>query len=298
MKAPVRVVVVGSSNTDLVLGCNRLPKPGETLLGGVLSRFGGGKGANQAVAAARAGAAVTFVGARGDDDFGRQATSSLQGEGVEVRFFRVLPGVPSGVAVILLGGRDRQNQIVVAKSANDKVSAAMVAKAAPAIRRSAAVVAQLEIPVPAVLAAARLAARFKVPFVLNPAPARPLPPALLKLTDTLVPNEHEARVLTGQSDPARAARVLLRGGCLRVVITLGKRGALLADPSGIRRLKAVRVKPVDTVGAGDCFTAWLAVGLAEGCDLDDAARRAMRAAAIAVTRPGAQAGMPGRDEVQ
>lgn len=297
MKAPVRLVVVGSSNTDLVLGCDRLPKPGETLLGGELSRFGGGKGANQAVAAARAGALVTFVGARGDDDFGQQAARSLKSEGVNLRHFQTLAGIPSGVAVILLGGRERQNQIVVAKSANDLVSPAMVKKAAPAIRRAAAVVAQLEIPLPAVLATARWAAAAKVPFVLNPAPAQPLPLALLKLTDTLVPNEHEAELLTGERDPARAARLLLRRGCRRVVVTLGSRGALLADATGVRSLKAVKVKPVDTVGAGDCFTAWLAVGLAEGMTLDDSARRAMKAAAIAVTRPGAQAGMPYRREV-
>lgn len=297
MKPAPRIVVVGSSNTDLVLSCARLPRPGETLLGGALARFAGGKGANQAVAAARAGARVAFVGARGADDFGREALAGLKAEGVDVRHFAAIRRAPSGTAVILLGGRDRQNQIVVARSANDEVRPALVRKAAPLIRRAAMVVAQLEIPLAAVLEAARLAKRAGVPFLLNPAPARRLPAALLRVVDTLVPNEHEAALLTGRADPARAARALLRRGCRRVVVTRGARGALLADASGVRALKAVKVRPVDTVGAGDCFTAWLAVGLAEGLNLDAAARRAMQAAALAVTRPGAQAGMPFQREI-
>lgn len=293
----VNIVVVGSSNTDLVLSCARLPKPGETLLGGELSRFGGGKGANQAVAAARAGASVTFVGARGDDDFGQQALKNLKAEGIDTRFFTVTSKAPSGVAIILLGGKERQNQIVVARSANDEVSASAIKQASAAIKKAGAVVAQLEVPLASVVVAAQIAARAKVPFILNPAPARPLPAALLRLTDTLVPNEHEAELLTGQSDPAKAAQALLKKGCHRVVVTLGAKGALLADASGVRTLKAVKVKPVDTVGAGDCFTAWLAVGLAEGLSLDTAAQRAMKAASIAVTRPGAQPGMPYRTEL-
>ena len=298
MKRGVSIVVVGSSNTDLVLNCARLPAPGETLFGGELLRFGGGKGANQAVAAARAGARVTFVGARGDDDFGAQAARNLKSGGIDVRHFAVHPRLRSGVAVILIGGRERQNQIVVARSANDALSAGAVNRAAAAIRRSDAVVAQLEVPLSAVERAAKLAHGAGVPFILNPAPARALPAALLRLVDTLVPNEHEARLLSGARDPARAARALLRRGCRRVVITLGAKGALLADAAGLRTLPAVRVKPVDTVGAGDCFTAWLAVGIGEGMSLDEAARRATRAASIAVTRPGAQAGMPHRREVE
>lgn len=291
------IVVVGSSNTDLVLPCDRLPKPGETLQGGELARHAGGKGANQAVAAARAGAQVTFVGARGRDDFGRAAAAGLVAEGIDTRHFITVRGTPSGAALILLGGRERQNQIVVARSANDTLTAAQVRRAAAAIRQADAVIAQLEIPLPAVLEAARLAARAGVPFILNPAPVRKLPTALLRAVDTLVPNEHEAALLTGHTRPDRAAGTLLARGCRRVVITLGARGALLADASGIRRLPAQHVRPVDTVGAGDCFTAWMAVGLAEGRDLDHAARLAIRAAAIAVTRPGAQAGMPYRNEL-
>lgn len=297
MSPPPHIVVVGSSNTDLVLHCDRLPKPGETLLGGPLARFAGGKGANQAVAAARAGARVILVGARGHDDFGRAAAAALAAEAIDTRFFTPVRKAPSGAAVILIGGRERQNQIVVARSANDALTAAHVRRAAPAIRQADAVIAQLEIPTAAVQEAARLAWQARVPFILNPAPARKLPDALLHKVNTLVPNEHEAALLTGHKRPDQAARALLARGCRQVVITLGSRGALLADAAGVRRLPAHRVRPVDTVGAGDCFAAWLATGLAEGLRLDDAARRAMRAAAIAVTRPGAQAGMPYRTEI-
>ena len=273
------LIVVGSSNTDLVIQCDRLPNPGETILGGEFARFAGGKGANQAVAAARAGARVTFIGAHGNDDFGRTAKAGLCREGIDVRYFREHRKVSSGVALILIGGRDRQNQIAVARSANDTLSAADVRAARSVFRRADAVVAQLEIPFAAVQVAAELAAAAGIPFILNPAPAQKLPAKLLRLVDTLTPNEHEVRVV------GKGAR--------RTVVTLGARGVLV----GNQRIPAPKVKPVDTVGAGDCFTAWLAVGIAEGLSLEDSARRAVRAASIAVTRPGAQPGMPYRREV-
>jgi ribokinase len=291
------IVVVGSSNTDLVLTCDRLPRPGETVLGGAFARFAGGKGANQAVAAARAGAAVHFVGARGDDDFGRAAHDSLAAEGIALEAFRVRRGTSSGIALILIGGRDRQNLIAVARSANDTVGAKDVRAAGAAIVRAKAVLCQLEIPPGAVRAAAQIATAAGVPFVLNPAPARPLPRSLIKLVHTLTPNEHEAALLSGESSPRRAAEALRRMGCRNVVVTLGAKGALVADDEGIAHVDAPRVRPVDTVGAGDCFSAWLTVGIAEGLPLRQAARRAAHAAAIAVTRPGAQASMPYRREV-
>jgi len=273
------LLVVGSSNTDLVIRCAKLPKPGETLLGGAFTRGAGGKGANQAVAAARAGARVTFVGAHGDDDFGRAAKTGLRREGIDVRYFRERRRVPSGVALILVGGRDRQNLIAVARSANDSLSAADVRAAQPAFQKADAVVAQLEVPLDAVLAAAQLADEAGIPFILNPAPARKLPARLLRLVDTLTPNEHEAKTVGT--------------GARRTVVTLGSRGVRI----GTLRIPAPKVKPVDTVGAGDCFTAWLAVGLAEGLPIEEAARRAVRAASISVTRPGAQSSMPFRREV-
>lgn len=270
-----RIVVVGSSNTDLVLNCDRLPKPGETLLGGEFQQFAGGKGANQAVAAARAGARVTFIGAHGNDDFGHGAKAGLKREGIDVRQFRQMAGISSGIALILIGGRDRQNLIAVAKSANDRLHDFRIPKAD-------AVVAQLEVPLPAVIDAARQAHAAGIPFILNPAPARKLPAALLHLVHTLVPNEHEYELLG-------------RPRCRQVVVTLGAKGAQIVTGNLIA---APKVKPVDTVGAGDCFTAWLAVGIAEKLPLEQAVARACRAAAIAVTRPGAQAGMPYRREVQ
>jgi ribokinase len=294
---PARIVVVGSSNTDLVVQCDHLPRPGETLLGGEFTRFAGGKGANQAVAAARAGACVTFVGARGTDDFGRVAADGLLAEGIDIRYFRSDKKSPSGVALILVGGATRENLIAVARSANDSVSAADVKRAAAAFRNAGAVVTQLEIPLEAVLETARQALAHNVPFVLNPAPARSLPSSLLRMVHTLVPNEHEAALLSGETSPRKAATRLLRQGCNFVVITLGAKGALLATPDGQRIIPAPRVKPVDTVGAGDCFTAWLAVGIAEGLSMTESVQRATRASAVAVTRQGAQAGMPHRRDV-
>ncbi|MDX6767598.1 MAG: ribokinase [Candidatus Methylacidiphilales bacterium] len=294
------VVVLGSANTDLVLECPRLPRPGETLLGGVFRQVPGGKGANQAVAAARAGARVSLIGALGDDDYGRHLRRGLKKDGVDLSHLRTLRGENSGIALILIGGEDRQNLIGVAQSANDKVSVAQVRSAASVIRGAGCVVAQLEVPLAAVQAAAVLSRKFGVPFLLNPAPAPDgaLPSTLLKRVDALVPNEHEARLLTGRSSPEAAARDLLAQGCRWVVITLGRHGAFLAGPLGVMRLRAPRVRPIDTVGAGDCFCGWLAAGVAEGLSWEDNARRAIRAASISVTRAGAQDAMPKRNEVE
>lgn len=291
MPAP-RIVVIGSSNTDLVLDCPRLPRPGETVLGGPLVRCAGGKGANQAVAAARAGARVTFVGAHGDDEFGKSAKMALRAEGVDVRHFTKRSGLGSGVALILVGGKSRENLIAVAESANDTVGEADVLRAEKVIASADAVVAQLEVPLAAVIAAAELAARHGRPFILNPAPAKKLPASLFRLIHTLTPNETEAALLTGKKDPMAAGKALLAKGCRQVVITLGSRGALLVNARTSQIIPAPKVRPVDTVGAGDCFTAWLATGLAVGMDPTETVSRAVRAAAICVTRVGAQAGMP------
>jgi len=295
---PPRLVVVGSSNTDLVLQCARLPRPGESLLGGEFARHAGGKGANQAVAAARAGARVSFVGRHGDDDFGRAAKAGLRREGIDVRHFRQCSGAPSGIALILIGGRSRENLIAVACSANDRLSPADVEAAAAVIAGADAVLCQLEVPLPAVEAAAALAARHGLPFILNPAPARKVPARLLRRVHTLTPNKIEAETLTGSRDPVTAARLLRRRGCGQVLVTVGAQGVWYCSAEGEGLVRASRVKPVDTVGAGDCFSAWLAVGIAEGMAIRPAAERAARAAAIAVTRPGAQAGMPFRAEVK
>jgi ribokinase len=296
MSAP-RLVVIGSSNTDLVVNCSRLPRAGETALGGPLLKLAGGKGANQAVAAARAGARVCFVGAHGTDEFGRAAKAALRAEGVDVRHFISRMDHGSGVALIMVGGSARENLIAVAKSANDSLTREDVLRAGSEISKAGVVVAQLEIPLDAVTAAAELASKHGRPFVLNPAPARKLPARLLRMVHTLTPNETEAAQLTGIDDPVLAARRLRSLGCQRLVVTLGARGALIVDAQGERRIAAPRVKAVDTVGAGDCFTAWLATGLAEGMDLDAAAARAVKAASLCVTRTGAQNAMPRWEEL-
>jgi ribokinase len=292
------VLVVGSSNTDLVLSCRHLPRPGETLLGGDFQRFQGGKGANQAVAAARAGGKVIFIGARGNDDFGQASFDALKGEGIDVRRFSIKKKISSGVALILLGGKERENLIAVARSANDLLTSRDIQSAAKEFSNAGIIVAQLETPLPAITAAARLASRFGVPFLLNPAPARSLPVSLFKWVHTLTPNEHEAEALTGEKNPQRAGEKLLKKGCRQIIITLGARGALLVDKNGARHFSAPKVKPVDTVGAGDCFTGWLAVGIAEKMPVAEAIERALRAASLSVTRPGAQSGMPYRRELK
>lgn len=293
-----RIVVVGSSNRDLALLCPELPRPGQTVRGADLQISAGGKGANQAVAAARAGAAVGFVGLHGDDDWGKRARKGLEQEGIDCRFFRQRSGVPSGVALILIGGREKENIIAVARSANDALDAGDIEQAEGLFAEADLVVAQLEIPLGAVTAAAEMADKLKIPFVLNPAPAALLPESLLHLVDTLVPNETEAEMLTGERDPERAAGALLVRGCRRAVLTLGAAGALLAERNDIRRFPAPAVQPVDTVGAGDCFVGWLAVGLARGLPAPQAVTHAVAAASLAVTRTGAQEAMPYRREVE
>ena len=233
-----RILLFGSSNTDLVIVCERLPKPGETLLGGTFQRSAGGKGANQAVAAARAGARVVFVGARGEDDFGTFAATGLRRENIDVRHFAVHKDVSSGIALILLGGKSRENLIAVARSANDLISPEAVRAVRSEFFKSDVILTQLEIPMEAVKEAARLANEAQKPFLLNPAPARALPKSLLRLVHTLTPNEHEAAILTGEQNPERAGEKLLKVGCGNVVITLGAKGALLVNGSGIRRFAA------------------------------------------------------------
>jgi len=249
------------------------------------------------VAAARAGAQVTFVGARGRDDFGRVAAEGLRREKIDVRYFVECPKVSSGVALVLLGGKSRENMIGVARSANDVLSPKHVRKARAEFKKANVVVAQLEMPVTTALEAAKLAHAAKVPFLLNPAPVQPIPPSLLKLVHTLTPNEHEAELLTKIADPKKAAAKLLKGGCNQVVVTLGSKGALLVNADGAKYFRAPKVKPVDTVGAGDCFSGWLAVGIAEGLPIEDSIKRALRAASLSVTKVGAQPSMTYRREL-
>lgn len=297
MPAKPNILVVGSSNTDLVIFCDRLPRPGETVLGGQFHMFGGGKGANQAVAAARAGGAITFLGAYGPDTFGTDARERLVKEGINVDHFQCVQSLPSGIALILVDGVTRENLIAVAKSANEAVDSAMVSAARSAFESAASVISQLEIRDGAIEAVARLCHELGKPFVLNPAPSRSLPKRIYESVHVIVVNEHEAGDLTGKEDMPSAVRRLHDLGCRNVVVTLGAGGVLFSEGAAVEFVAAPKVQAVDTTGAGDCFVGWLGVGVAEGLSLRAATERACKAASIKVTRAGAQDGMPYRHEV-
>lgn len=295
-----RIVVVGSTNTDMVVGVSRIPAPGETVLGGDLDTVAGGKGANQAVAAARLGGRVTFVARVGDDAFGDRAREGFARESMDVSQVTVTPGVASGVALIAVREETGENAIVVAPGANARLTAEDVSDAASAFDAAQAVVASLEVPLEAVARAAAMAAERKLPFVLNPAPARALPSDLLARVTVLTPNEGEAAQLTGlpaDSDPEEMGARLLDLGVTSAVITLGGAGALLVTPDSVELVPGFPVRAVDTVAAGDCFTGALSVEFGAGRSLRDAVRFANAAAALSVTRRGAQPALPARSEV-
>lgn len=294
-----RIVVVGSSNTDLVVTLPALPKPGETLLGGDLLTAQGGKGANQAVAAARLGAAVTLVGCVGDDDFGAASLAQYAREGMDTSRMRVVAGAPSGVALIFVGATG-ENMIAVASGANLRLSAADIEAAAPVIQAADVLLLQLETPLTTVLSAARLAHAAGVKVILNPAPAQPLPASLLALVDVLTPNEREALLVSGlpaTATPMAAAEHLHNLGVKTIVVTLGAAGALVKTAGHAAfTVPSFRVPAVDTVAAGDAFNGGLAVALAQGQPLATAVRFANAVAAVAVTRPGAQSSLPSAEE--
>jgi ribokinase len=293
------IVVLGSVNADLALRCERLPRPGETVHGEDFQTVPGGKGANQAVAAARLGGRVEFIGCVGDDAFGAAARATLVREGVGTAGLRTRAGVPTGVAMILVE-RSGQNSIALAAGANGSLDAAQVDDAAATIACASLLVCQLETPLAAVQHAIGIARRHGVPVLLNPAPAQPLAPALLSEVDILVPNESEAALLlaapSGALDAAAAAAALRGHNAATVIVTLGGEGVCIADERGTRRWPAPRVQAVDTTGAGDTFIGAFAVARQEGLGTDDAVRFAQRAAALSVTRAGAMASMPTRAE--
>jgi ribokinase len=298
----LKLVVVGSSNMDLVVRSPRIPVSGETILGGDFLMVPGGKGANQAVAIAKLGARAVFVARLGDDVFGRTSLENFKKERVDTRYVTLTPGVPSGVALINVDAAGN-NAIVVAPGANAKLSPDDVYRAQAEITAAGAVVAQLEVPLTTVQCAAELAHQAGVKFVLNPAPAQKLAPALLSLVTVLTPNEIEAQILTGITvvDPesaSAAADRLLEAGVKSAIITMGAKGFLLADGNTREHIAAEKVNVVDTTAAGDAFTGSLAVGVAQGHSLYDSAVLANRAAALSVTRMGAQSSMPTMDEVR
>lgn len=300
MKRP-RIVVVGSSNTDMVVKAARIPAPGETVGGGTFVMAPGGKGANQAVAAARLGAEVTLVARLGVDTLGDEAVAGYSRDGILTDLIVRDPQRPTGVALILVDDRG-ENSITVALGANESLSPDDVDRAADRIRGADAVVLQLEIPLPAVERAAGIAAAAGVPVILDPAPAPDagLPASLLRHVTCLKPNETEAERLTGISvtdtdSAARAANALRSLGPRTVIVTLGGRGSVLVDDAGARHVPAYRVVVVDTTAAGDAFTGALATAVGAGFAWDDAVRRAAAAGALAATRMGAQPSLPTRE---
>ncbi len=298
----MKIVVVGSSNTDMIVKVPRIPKPGETILGGKFSTAAGGKGANQAVAAARAGGQVTFIARVGDDMFGQQALRGFEADGINTQFVKTDPVEPSGVALIFVDEQG-ENSIAVASGANACLSPQDVDEAAEAIRSADILLMQLETPLETVRRAAEIASQAKVKVILNPAPACPLDDALLKMITIITPNESEAELLTGVpvtdvASAEKAATVLLDKGLKVVIVTLGSKGALLKTKELTKVVPGFKVKAVDATAAGDVFNGSLAVALAENKALETAVRFANAAAALSVTKLGAQPSAPKREEIE
>jgi ribokinase len=288
-----RIVVVGSINMDLVTQSPRFVSPGETILGEGFITVPGGKGANQAVAAARLGAEVRLIGAVGDDAFGRQLRSRLDAEGVDVTHVRTLSDSDSGTASITVSGGE--NQIIVVPAANARVTPAQVEQAQSLIERADAVLVQMEIPLETVEATLRLGHKLGVPVILNPAPAQLLPVEWLKLARYVTPNQHELAIVLG-SNPDEDFKALMQRAPCPVVLTRGDDGAWYREQAAPTHQAGFSVNVVDSTGAGDTFNAALAVFLHEG--LSTAVRKACAAAALSVGKLGAQAGMPRSRELQ
>ena len=284
-----RITVIGSINVDLVVRADRLPLPGETILGGRFTQFHGGKGANQAVAAARAGAHVTMVGAVGDDAYGLMAVQALRDEGIDVARVRTVDA-PTGVALIGVGARG-ENMILVAPGANAELTEDDIDLADAAV-----LLTNFEVPLGVALAAVRAARAMGAMPVVTPAPAHALSADLLELAPVLVPNEHELTVMIGNDDPAAALAEVTGKTAGAVVVTQGPAGALLGRGTERRRFDSPRpvADPVDTTGAGDAFVGALATWLASGRSLEEAIGAGNAAGALSVMAAGARAGLPGR----
>lgn len=296
-----KILVVGSSNTDMVIKTHHFPSPGETILGGRFLMNAGGKGANQAVAAARLAGAVTFVGKIGNDIFGKQAVQQLENEGINVDFVSVDPENPSGVALITVDHKG-ENSIVVASGSNGTLSPADFDKALAKLDESEFVLMQLEIPIATVEYIAQIAAQKQKKVILNPAPAAELPDELLQNLYIITPNETEAELLTqvkvtDEQSALKAAEALHKKGVEIVIITMGAAGAFLLNNGKSELIKAEEVEAVDTTAAGDTFNGALVVALSEGKTIQESIVFANKAAAISVTRIGAQASVPYRKEI-
>ena len=301
MKRPI-ITVVGSSNTDMVIKADHLPEPGETILGGTFFMNSGGKGANQAVAAARLGGKVSFICKTGDDIFGKQSLQQFKEEGIDTSFIITDSVHPSGVALITVD-KQAENCIVVASGANAALNPPDLAKARNLILQSSIILMQLEIPLATVSYTASMAHEKNIPVVLNPAPSCVLPDELLRHISILTPNKTEAVMLSGISiydmeSAKKAAQKIKDRGVRTVIITLGNNGALILHEDVFTHIPANLVIAVDTTAAGDTFNGALVVALSEGKDILQATAFACKAAAISVTRNGAQASIPYKHEME
>jgi len=296
-----KILVAGSTNTDMVIKAEHLPLPGETILGGTFLMNAGGKGANQAVAAARLGAQVTFVCKTGNDIFGSQSKQLFADEGIDTKYVFTDSEHPSGVALITVDAK-AENCIVVASGANAYLLPADLVNAAEAIEQADLVLMQLEIPMETIEYVADIAHSKGKKIILNPAPAQSLRENLLKNVDILTPNETEASMIAGfpVTDPVsacEAARIICATGVQTVIITLGAKGALIYANGFQAEIPAEKVDAVDTTAAGDVFNGALAVALSENKAITEAVQFACKAASISVTRIGAQASAPYREEL-
>lgn len=294
-----KITVVGSSNVDLVVTVSHLPAPGETILGKDFMQALGGKGANQAVGAARLGAKVTFVARIGDDSYGEMCLAAYQQAGIQTDFVLKTHDTPNGIALIGVA-ENGENSIIVVSGANMNLTPEDVRAAEDEIRTSDALLLQLEIPDAANQRAIEIAHQYQIPIILNPAPYHALPREWLQKVTVLTPNEHEAHQMLGgaANNEEELAKGILGLGVQSAVITMGARGALAAGSWGRVFVPAREVKPVDTTGAGDAFNAALTVALAEGSLLHEAVKFASAAAALSVTKAGAQPSLPTRAEVE
>ncbi|HPW76196.1 MAG TPA: ribokinase [Kiritimatiellia bacterium] len=296
-----RIVVLGSTNTDMVVKAERIPAPGETILGGRFLMNPGGKGANQAVAAARLGAEVVFIAKVGDDLFGREAKALFAKENICTDYVLTDPSEPSGVALIMVDAKG-ENCIAVASGANGTLMPEDIEGLEGVIAQADMLLMQLETPLETVRYAADMAVNLGVPVILNPAPACELPADLYDCLEVITPNESEAELLTSikvtdEASAEAAARVLCDKDVLQVVITMGAKGAYVFDGVDGVMVPAFKVEAVDTTAAGDVFNGALAVALTEELELEEAVRFASKAASISVTRMGAQASAPRREEL-
>jgi len=301
MKNAGHLVVLGSINADHILNLNAFPAPGETVTGNQYQVAFGGKGANQAVAAGRSGASIAFIACTGDDDTGERIRKQLVSDNIDVEPVSTIAGESTGVALIFVNG-EGENVIGIHAGANAALSPVLVEAQRERIAQASALLMQLESPIESVLAAAKIAHQHQTRVALNPAPARELPDELLTLVDIITPNETEADKLTGiavknDDDAAKAAQALHNKGIKTVIITLGSRGVWASVEGKGQRVPGFKVEAVDTIAAGDTFNGALITALLEEKPLAEAIRFAHAAAAIAVTRKGAQPSVPWREEI-